>query len=86
MKKNMFPLLLIIALCGACKKKDCWKCTAEEVGGAASILPGSKSVTDSTVCGKSEEEIRKYEQEHTGTFPYEEDGKTYTLTSKVTCD
>lgn len=85
MKKFILPLL-IISFGASCKKKDCWKCTAEEVGGAASILPGSKSVTDSTICGKTEEEIRKYEQEKTGTFSYEEDGKTYTLTSKVTCE
>ena len=86
MKKLALPLLLLIALGVSCKKKDCWKCTAEEVGGAATILPGSKSVTDSTICGKTEEEIRKYEQEMTGTFPYEEDGQTYNLTRKVTCD
>jgi hypothetical protein len=84
--KKLLLLLALIAIYTSCKKKDCWTCTAEETGGAATILPGSKSVTDSTVCDKSEEEIRKYEQEMTGTFPYEENGQTYTLTRKVTCD
>jgi hypothetical protein len=86
MKQRIFLIMITLVSFTACKKKDCWKCTAEEVGGAASILPGSKSVSDSTVCGKTEEEIRKYEQEKTGTFTYEEAGQTHTLVSKVTCN
>ncbi len=86
MKKLILFSFLAVASMSACKKKDCWKCTIEETGGAATILPGSKSVTDSTVCDKSEEEIRKYEAEVTGDFPYEEDGQTYTLTRRVKCN
>lgn len=84
--KKIILSLLVITVYTSCKKKDCWKCTAEETGGAATILPGSKSITDSTVCGKTGEEIKKYEQEMTGTFSYDENGQTYSLTRKVTCD
>lgn len=86
MKKSLLLIFVVSVSLIACKKKDCWKCTAEEKGGAATILPGSKSVTDSTICGKTEEEIRKHEQEMTGDFPYEEDGKAYILTRNVKCN
>ncbi len=86
MKKYILFSFLVIASMISCKKKDCHKCSIEERGGAATVLPGAKSVTDTTICGKTAEEVAKYEQEMTGDFPYEEKGQTYTLSRNVNCD
>ena len=86
MKKTLFLIFLVSASLTACKKKNCWKCTTKEVGGAATILPGSQATSKSTVCDKTEEEIRQWEKDNTGTETYEENGQQYTLTATTICE
>lgn len=53
MKKVLLLLILGVSLT-SCKKKPCWECRAIHFGNPSDI--------STTVCDKTEEEIRQYEK------------------------
>jgi hypothetical protein len=61
--KKIAVLLIITLISASCQKKYCWKCTisSQANGGAGS------SKTTTTVCDKTESEIRDYEKSATMT-------------------
>jgi hypothetical protein len=85
MKKITSLLLIAITMSmGACKRNGCWKCTTKALNSEGVRFSGAAA--KSTECGLNEVEIRKLEEERSGTHTFtNSNGETTTSKVVTTC-
>ncbi len=84
MKKIRLLSLLAasVLLFSACQKKYCWQCNTYVIGSKG--LGSNKNPIKSTVCDKTEKQIRQYEQDNELREKISNDG-VYRIVSQMDC-